>query len=236
LTSGRLLLLKDFHDLIFLLIIKYFFDVTQDFWNVMVNLKELFWITLTFVLSWLNEKILEDIGKEDGIRLLQTWFSMWVKSLKYIRKVELQLWKVNGSWNSTSVLGGILLMNGNWTFCLRIMSLNVGRSDGNLTIHVTFWCILFKEEDEGVRNHHSQLMRTTIYSILFAVVCVSFATETMENFNININGSPNDSSTGSSELTHEALLELCVVGTLLTDRPVRFQYMEDRLSSVWRPG
>jgi hypothetical protein len=58
----------------------------------------------------------------------------------------------------------------------------------------------------------------------------------MENFNIDINGSPNASSAGSSEISHEALLELCVVGTLLTDKLVHFQIMEDRLPSIWCPG
>lgn len=56
----------------------------------------------------------------------------------------------------------------------------------------------------------------------------------MENFNIN--DSPDASSAGSSKVTQEALLELCVVGTLLTDKPVRFQILEDRLPSIWRPG
>ncbi|MCI56152.1 hypothetical protein A2U01_0077403, partial [Trifolium medium] len=39
-----------------------------------------------------------------------------------------------------------------------------------------------------------------------------------------------------ADLTMEEMQELCLVGTLLTDKPVRFHAMKERLASLWRPG
>lgn len=104
----------------------------------------------------------------------------------------------------------------------------VERGDGSLSV--------YKQYLGSDVTHHSQLMQVSIIIHLLLVICISSTTNTMENFNVNFNGSNDDSSDGSSEVTQEALLELCLVGTLLTDKPVRFLIMQDRLSSLWRPG
>lgn len=82
--------------------------------------------------------------------------------------------------------------------------------------------LLYKEWSLRLREHHFQLMQTKFIPLLFIAVCVCCITYTMENFNVDINDSPNASSAGSSDFSQEALLELCVVGKLLTDKPVRF--------------
>ncbi|XP_058761828.1 uncharacterized protein LOC131635240 [Vicia villosa] len=39
-----------------------------------------------------------------------------------------------------------------------------------------------------------------------------------------------------TNLAPEELLDLCLVGSLLTSKPVRFNVLRDRLSELWQPG
>jgi len=146
--------------------------------------------------------------------------------------------KVNegGTWLWDSIIEGFCLNNWYWSSVLVLIMLNVGRYDGDSMGIIFCFEQLFKEIEVEIICHHQQLMQLQSLLILILTVCILYEIKPMENFNIDINGSPNASSAGSSEISHEALLELCVVGTLLTDKPVRFQIMEDRLPSIWRPG
>ncbi|GAU15155.1 hypothetical protein TSUD_08930 [Trifolium subterraneum] len=56
----------------------------------------------------------------------------------------------------------------------------------------------------------------------------------MENLNINENAT-NRNFVYPFELCLDELLEFCLVGTILTDKPIRFSVMKERLSKLWKP-
>ncbi|PNY15691.1 hypothetical protein L195_g012392 [Trifolium pratense] len=70
------------------------------------------------------------------------------------------------------------------------------------------------------------LVKILIFVIAILPTCSSVA---MENLNINDN-------TGAATLSPEEKLELCLVGTLLTDKPVKFKAMQECLANIWRPS
>ncbi|MCI36267.1 hypothetical protein A2U01_0057489, partial [Trifolium medium] len=57
--------------------------------------------------------------------------------------------------------------------------------------------------------------------------------------NLNINDVP---TTGGryhvdpATLSSDELLELCLVGSLLTDKPVKFKAIKECLANLWRPS
>ncbi|WJX13204.1 hypothetical protein P8452_03620 [Trifolium repens] len=58
----------------------------------------------------------------------------------------------------------------------------------------------------------------------------------MENLNINENTIGGRNYVDPATLSSDELLELCLVGSLLSDKPVKFHVMKERLATIWRPG
>jgi 14-3-3 protein epsilon len=73
------------------------------------------------------------------------------------------------------------------------------------------------------------IKNTSAFSILFFLFIF-----TMENLNINDNNGRN--YVDPSDLSSDELLELCLVGTLLSNKFNRFHVMKEHLANLWKPG
>ncbi|CAJ2640483.1 unnamed protein product [Trifolium pratense] len=58
----------------------------------------------------------------------------------------------------------------------------------------------------------------------------------MENLNINDTSSGGRNHADSASLSPDEKLELCLIGTMLTDKSVRFKAMQECFASLWRPS
>ncbi|PNX81821.1 hypothetical protein L195_g037846 [Trifolium pratense] len=58
----------------------------------------------------------------------------------------------------------------------------------------------------------------------------------MEGLNINDTERTGHTNGGSATLLPEELLDCCLVGKLLVNKPVRFGAFQDRLAILWQPG
>jgi hypothetical protein len=195
---------------------------------------------VTDFLSWRSYfwQVLIGVFSVNNDGILHVWFLAEVKFFfPFWFFIFKQYDKMQDRRMVNCICWGICILNWSSNYLIVLMILKTWRSaeyplskKGSSSDVLYIWSI------KVIEIHHSQLMQFIHITILFATICLNCVITNMENFNVNINDSPNGSSTGSSELSHEALLELCVVGTVLTDKPVRFQFMEERLPSIWRPG
>jgi len=196
-----------------------------------------FWYVLIRTLESLIEQILEVYGEKDVIQKSSLMILLWWEILSRICCCK---WgtKVNGR-NSKLLeypYHEIFHKSCDLFWLWELKKLKGLKYDADTVENLHEFEFLFKGIEAELTSHHQQFMQPKIILTFILLACVFYSTKPMENFNMNINDSPNASSAGSSEVTQEALLELCVAGTLLTDKPVRFQILEDRLPSIWRPG
>lgn len=188
-----------------------------------------------FCLSY--NKILKDHSITEVNVHVQCWLLMgWQFIESVLWYTTRQRGKLQDKRRVNTILCGICILTLNNCSAMGLMVLKVSRSVNYSLRNIMLAEIVFNMGDQNMIFHHNPLMKYTLFTFLSITICLSLLVVKMENFNVNLNNSPNGSSTGSSELSHEAMLELCLVGTVLTDTPVRFQFMEERLHSIWCPG
>jgi hypothetical protein len=166
----------------------------------------------------------------------QFWLLICWQFIKYILCFMRQMGKMQDKRRVNTIFYGICYLTLNISLAMGFMILKE-----RIFVHYSLRNnmlleIVFNRNDQDMVFHHNPHMQSALITFLLTTIYLSLSLAKMENFNVNLNNSPNGSSAGSSEVSHEALLELCLVGTVLTDRPVRFQFMEERLPSIWRPG
>jgi 14-3-3 protein epsilon len=72
-------------------------------------------------------------------------------------------------------------------------------------------------------------------TLVFPILFILFAL-TMENLNINDNVNNGRNYVDPADLSSDELLELCLVGTLLSNKSNRFHVMKEHLANLWKPG
>jgi hypothetical protein len=82
--------------------------------------------------------------------------------------------------------------------------------------------------------HHLMLSLLNIF-LTFSIL-LNFLTVDMENLNINENTIGGRNYVDPDTISSDELLALCLVGSLLSDKPVKFHVMKERLATIWRPG
>jgi 14-3-3 protein epsilon len=80
-----------------------------------------------------------------------------------------------------------------------------------------------------------QFMLSIKITLVFPILFILFAL-TMENLNINDNVNNGRNYVDPADLSSDELLELCLVGTLLSNKSNRFHVMKEHLANLWKPG
>ncbi|MCH81611.1 DUF4283 domain protein, partial [Trifolium medium] len=111
------------------------------------------------------------------------------------------------------------------------------------------WCmeILNLKDIKGLRNLcyrlynmivvATSLLTTYMYlcnkSIIFTFIYLFMFCATMENLNIH---ETQNTNANTKNLTPAELLDCCLVGKLLINKPIRFNALKDRLATLWKPN